>query len=216
MTVQNKFVVKPLNGIKNNGTPIGATRAGTTNPIRVYEWDRSNKILKASGTEVPTDTTSGYAKGCIYIDENVTAGSTGFYENVGTSTSCNFDQIGSQTTLANGAVDTDQLAADAVTGAKIEDDAVSLEHLDSGVTPSHVVKYAGEVTWTGSGATLASTVTGVLVTDLVVASFHTLGTEGTILQGAYASAADTITFTLDAANTSNDAVITYVVYRAAA
>jgi len=92
---------------------------------------------------------------------------------------------------------------------------VSLADLDSGIKYSHMVVYAGEVTWTGGGATLAQTVTGALETDLVVASFHTLGTEGTILQGAYVSAANTITYTLDAANTSNDAVITYTVFRAA-
>ena len=34
------------------------------------------------------------------------------------------------TTIADGAVDTAQLAADAVTAAKIEDDAISGEHLD--------------------------------------------------------------------------------------
>lgn len=91
---------------------------------------------------------------------------------------------------------------------------VGLSDLETAVAPSHVVKYAGEVTWSGSGATLAATVSGVLATDIVVASIHTLGTEGTILQGAYASAADTITFTLDAANTSNDAIISYSVLRA--
>ena len=93
--------------------------------------------------------------------------------------------------------------------------SIGLTELASAIQPSHVVKYAGEVTWSGGGATLAASVSGVLATDIVVASFHTLGTEGTILQGAVASA-DTITFTLDAANTSNDAVISYVVYRAAA
>ncbi len=92
--------------------------------------------------------------------------------------------------------------------------AVSLGDLDSGIAPSHVIKYAGEVTWTGGGASLAHTVTGAAATDLVTASFHTLGTEGTIIQGAVASS-NTVTITLDAANTTNDAVITYIVYRAA-
>lgn len=91
---------------------------------------------------------------------------------------------------------------------------VSLGDLDSGITMSHVVKFAGEVTWSGGGATLAHTVTGALATDIVMATFHTLGTEGTIIQGAVASS-NTVTFTLDAANTSNDAVVAYVVYRAA-
>lgn len=115
----------------------------------------------------------------------------------------------------DGSIDTAHIAADAIDGTLIADDAVSLEHLDSALTPSHIVKYAGEVTWSGGGATLAHTVTGALATDLVEATFHTLGSEGTIIQGAVASS-DTVTLTLDTANTSNDAVITYVVYRAAA
>lgn len=43
-------------------------------------------------------------------------------------------------------VTTAKIAADAVDGTKIADDAVSLEHLDSGITPSHIVVYAGEFT----------------------------------------------------------------------
>jgi hypothetical protein len=117
--------------------------------------------------------------------------------------------------IGTGAVETAKLAADAVDGTKIADDAVSLEHLDAAITPSHISVYAGEITWTGGLATLAATVTGVAETDIVVASFLTLGTEGTILQGAIAST-NTITFTIDTANTSNDAVISYVVFRAAA
>jgi|SaaInl7_200m_RNA_FD_contig_51_1355422_length_1751_multi_5_in_0_out_0_2 hypothetical protein len=117
--------------------------------------------------------------------------------------------------LPTGTVDTGDIAADAVEGTKIADDAVSLEHLDAALTPSHTPKYMGEVTWSGGGATLAETVTGVAATDIVIASILTLGSEGTILQGAIAST-NTITFTLDAANTSNDAVISYAVFRAAA
>lgn len=93
--------------------------------------------------------------------------------------------------------------------------SIGLTELASAIQASHVPKYAGEVTWTGDGATLAHTVTGAAETDIVMATFHTLGTEGTILQGAVATT-NTITFTLDAANTSNDAVIAYVVYRATA
>ena len=82
------------------------------------------------------------------------------------------------------------------------------------ITPSHVVKYAGEVTWSGSGASLAATVTGVDADDVVVASVHTIGTgTATFLESAVASA-DTITFTLDAASDNNDTVVSYVVLRA--
>lgn len=195
MTWPGKFESKHINSMTMDGTIVLAATAGTTGNIRVILRDRDLDILFATGTDVPTDATSGYAKGCIFIDRDVTTGSTGFYENVGTNTSSNFDQVGSQTTLA--------------------DDAISLEHLDSGITPSHVVKYSGEVTWTGSGTSIATTVTGALATDIVQATIQSAPTEAAYLVSC-AVTANTVTTTLSAANTSNDAVISYTVYRAAA
>jgi len=83
--------------------------------------------------------------------------------------------------------------------------------MNSTSVPSQVIKFAGEVTWTGGLITLAETVTGALATDIVIANFQTIGTEGTTV--ASAVTADTVTFTLDTANTSNDAVISYQVIR---
>jgi len=97
----------------------------------------------------------------------------------------------------------------------IANDAISVEHLDDGIFPSHVVKYAGKITWTGSGATLASTVTGVLSTDIVMVTIQGKPTETAYLIGAVPTT-DTITFELSTANTSNNAVIAYEVLRAAA
>lgn len=76
-------------------------------------------------------------------------------------------------------------------------------------------KYIGKVTWTGSGASKATTVSGVVSTDIVVASIQSAPTQAAYLVSA-APTANTITFTLSAANTSNDAVISYSVLRAAA
>lgn len=47
-------------------------------------------ILMARGTTVPTDGTAGYAKGCIFVDTNASAGSV-FYVNEGTKASCDFN-----------------------------------------------------------------------------------------------------------------------------
>jgi hypothetical protein len=44
--------------------------------------------------------------------------------------------------------------------------AVALANLDAGITPSHVVKYAGASVEAGGSATVTITVTGVLGTDL--------------------------------------------------
>lgn len=75
------------------GEDFGATAAGTSAKILVYLRDHADNILLASGTDVPTDATSGYAKGCTFIDRDVATGISGVYENVGTSTSCNFDSL---------------------------------------------------------------------------------------------------------------------------
>ena len=100
-------------------------------------------------------------------------------------------------------------------GLDLPDGSVSLEHLDSGIKPSHIPVYAGEITWSGSGASLASTVTGVLATDIVVCSIQTVPTQAGYLVSS-AATENTLTNVLSAANTSNDAVISYVVYRAVA
>ena len=92
----------------------------------------------------------------------------------------------------------------------------------NGVTPVTVdsitgsagddIAYMGSVEWSGGGATLAHTVTGVLGSDQVSAIWKNAPTEASAISVAVPSA-DTITFTVTAANTSNDGVVSYVVYR---
>ena len=55
--------------------------------------DGNGNLLIAYGTTVPTDATSGYAKGCLFIDTDVATGTTGLYCNKGTSTSCQFTAV---------------------------------------------------------------------------------------------------------------------------
>lgn len=74
---------------------IGNAETVNSQSITVLEKDSNGDILRCTGTVTVSDGGSGYAKGCIYIKTNVSAGSTGIYENVGTNTSCNFDTIGS-------------------------------------------------------------------------------------------------------------------------
>jgi len=75
------------------GEDFGNTAAGTTADIIIYLRDESDNILWASGTDVPADDTSGYAKGCLFIDRNVAAGTSGLYVNVGTTSAANFDLV---------------------------------------------------------------------------------------------------------------------------
>ncbi|MCP3684327.1 MAG: hypothetical protein GY861_16740 [bacterium] len=173
------------------GDTYGSGAAGTAANITVMMRDAAGDIFIAAGTDVPADATSGYAKGCIFIDKNVATGTPGKYENIGTRTRCSFK---ASMTRASG--------------------VVSLEHLDSGVAPSDMTLYAGEISWAGSGATVITTVSGVAATDKVVGSIETAPTQAAYIKSITAST-DTITTVLSAANTANDAVITYVVQRTA-
>lgn len=116
--------------------------------------------------------------------------------------------------IATGAVDTDEIAADAVENAEIADNAVSLEQLDSGITPSHVVKFAGEFTTAGGDTDETISVSGVVATDLVTVTLHTAGASPVTIIDASAGT-DQIDVDMSA-DPSTDHVLTYTVYRAAA
>ena len=118
------------------------------------------------------------------------------------------------TDTINSAGEVAKIADDTVVTGDIVDGTILAADLATAITPSHVTKFAGEVTWTGGGATLATTVTGVAATDIVLVGFHTIGTEGVTL--AVVPTTNTLTFTLNTANTTNDAVVSYNVLRAIA
>lgn len=103
-----------------------------------------------------------------------------------------------------------------VTASDLANGAVTLDKLADALKPSHVVVAAGEVTWSGGLATLDETVSGALETDIVQAVIAGAPSEAAYLASAIVSAADTLSFALSAANTSNDAVIAYSVLRATA
>jgi hypothetical protein len=105
MSFQGQFKTKALESIWLGGEVLAAARAGTTGNILVLVYDASGDILFATGTDVPTDATSGYAKGCKFIDRDVATGASGVYENIGTNTSCNFDALTATMTEINSVID---------------------------------------------------------------------------------------------------------------
>ncbi len=80
-------------------TMTGETISGVTR----LQMDASGKVLLASGTTVPTNGTSGYAKGCIFIDTDTATGVCARYENIGTTASCQFRVIGTHVIESNSA-----------------------------------------------------------------------------------------------------------------
>ena len=104
-------------------------------------------------------------------------------------------------------------AAGAVGTANITDGAVTLAKLDSGIAPSHVVKFAGQETTAGGAAAEPITVTGALATDLAFVQLVDEGTNTVSVVEAVVTA-DTLTVTFSA-DPGADAVINYQLLRAA-
>ena len=119
------------------------------------------------------------------------------------------------TTITTSAFPNSVVPSDSITTAMLQNGAVTLAKLASGVAPSHVAKFGDKITWSGGGTSLATTVTGVLATDIVMATLQNHGTQGTTFLQV-APSANTLTATISTANTSNDLVYSYIVFRAAA
>jgi hypothetical protein len=170
---------------------MAKTLTGTN--IKITEQTPEGLVVKCYGGETAPTTASTFIPGAEYT--NISTGVT--YRNGGTTASPSWQNT------------------DEISSSEIAAGAITLAKLASGVTPSHVVKYSGKITWSGSGASLATTVTGVAATDIVQATIQTVPSEAAYLVSA-APTTNTITLVLSAANTSNDAVIAYTVFRAAA
>lgn len=106
------------------------------------------------------------------------------------------------------------IANDAVTTAKILNANVTMAKLATGISASHIVKFAGQPTTVGGAAAEVITVTGALNTDLAFVQMVDNGTNNVTVVSA-AVTADTLTVTFSA-DPGNDAIINYQILRATA
>jgi hypothetical protein len=159
--------------------------------VRVFEKNEAGLAVFGTVSATPPTDAGKFAKGCALIDTV----NGDIYLNTGTTASPSWNSSRN------------------IVAAEIGNGVISLEHLDTGLTASHKPVFAGKVTWTGGTDTKAAVVTGALAADIVVASISTVPTEAAYLVSA-APSEDAVTFVLSAANTTNDAVISYVVFRA--
>lgn len=106
------------------------------------------------------------------------------------------------------------IANNAITTAKILNANVTLAKLAAGITPSHVIKFGGQVTTAGGAAAEAITVTGaVAATDRAFVQVVDNGTNNvTVLQAVVTADTLTVTFSGDP---GADTVINYQLIRAA-
>jgi len=75
------------------GEKFGHAAAGTTADILVLLYAPSGDILWAIGTDVPADASTGYARGCLFIDNDIAAGTGSLYINKGTPATAEFSLV---------------------------------------------------------------------------------------------------------------------------
>jgi len=63
-----------------------------TPSITILETDQNNKVRRAQGATVPTDTDAGYSVGCQFVDTSSGVGTT-LYVNEGSTTSADFNAV---------------------------------------------------------------------------------------------------------------------------
>lgn len=160
--------------------------------------------LSIVNADISASAAIDFSKLATLASGNVLVGSAG-----GVATSVAMS--GDATIIASGAL---TIAANAITTAKILDANVTLAKLAAGITPSHVIKFANQVTTVGGAAAEAFVVTGAVgATDRAfVQVVDDGGSNVTVLQAVVTDNTLTVTFS---ANPGNDTVINYQLIRIA-
>ena len=137
--------------------------------------DEAGDILFATGLTKPTNATTGYAKGCIFIVTGVSSPTCGVYTNDGTKTSCIFNVMG---TVSGGSV-TNTMLAGSITGSKLLANTVTSTQIDTGVLQSVEVDLTAAQIVAGTSIQLvASPGAGKYIQLLSATLSYTFGTAG--------------------------------------
>lgn len=188
-------------------TSVQVADPASVNTAAIQDGAVTNPKLAAdavTNVKVAAGAAIAFSKLATLTSGNILVGSAG---NVPTSVTMS----GDATIVASGAL---TIANDAITTAKILNANVTLGKLDAGITPSHIVKFAGQPTTVGGAAAEAFAIPGVLATDLAFVQIVDDGTANvTALQAA--CTVDTLTVTFSA-NPGADCIFNYQILRAAA
>lgn len=122
--------------------------------------------------------------------------------------------VGNAANVATGVAMSGDVAIANTGATTIQAGAIDLAMLSAGITPSHVVKFAGQPTTVGGAAAEAFVVNGVAATDLAFVQIVDNGTNNvTALQAVCTLNTLTVTFSADPVA---DTVFNYQILRAAA
>lgn len=196
-----------ITGLDPITTSVQVADPASVNTAAIQDLAVTNPKLAAdavTNVKVAAGAAIAFSKLASLPSGNILVGSAG---NVPTSVTMS----GDATIVASGAL---TIANDAITTAKILNANVTLAKLASGITPSHVVKFAGQPTTVGGAAAEAFAIPGVLATDLAFVQIVDDGTANvTALQAV--CTVDTLTVTFSA-NPGADCIFNYQILRAAA
>jgi len=188
-----------VGNVSNVATGVAMSGDGTISNSGVFAI-AADVIVNA---DISASAAIAYSKLAALTSANILVGSAG---NVATVVAMSGDVAISNTGATT-------IQADAITTAKILDGAVTLLKLHSGISPSHIIKFAGQPTTVGGNATEAFTVTGAVgATDTAFVQIVNNGTGNvTALQAVVTDNTLTVTFSADP---QADTVFNYQLIRA--
>lgn len=208
VTTDNLATVTTANYLNNNGNQLQGLAVGPSDLIGcLYSFNT------VTGAGTYTLLKVSVSNGVITL--SATSGDdalTNAHIFVGNSANVAADvAMSGDATIANTGALT--IANNAVTTVKIADANVTLAKLAAGITPSHVIKFASQVTTVGGAAAEAFTVTGAVAsTDRAFVQVVNDGTNNrTVLQAVVTNNTLTVTFSGDP---GNDLVFNYQIIRA--
>jgi hypothetical protein len=102
---------------------------------------------------------------------------------------------------------------DYINGNSIKDSSISLEHLDTAMTPSHIVKFAGVFITTGGNAVEDKEIVGVVANDIVHVQLKDSTAGASIERVSAALNKITVVYSVDPENLTT---VYYTIFRAAA
>lgn len=158
-----------LSAITTAGYLTGAVISAQIQALQngVFRWRTTDLVLIYYSGGIGFFTMNAATSAFVSLAANgglsSTLSSGNLFVGNGANTATGVPLSGDATVVASGAL---TIANNAITTAKILNANVTLAKLAAGITPSHVIKFAGTQANGGGSATIAITVTGLLSTDL--------------------------------------------------
>jgi hypothetical protein len=155
---------------------VGNVQTPDSTEVTVLKSNANDDVTLAQGTTVPTDAETGYAKGCLFVDTNASAGAV-LLVNEGDETSCDFNSVGAS--LPTGSVSSSEILDGTVSDLDLA--TANIETKDIRTATATV---DGLTTGTLTAGSQYTTVTSSNAAHIVILPPAVVGTEVELFVGA--------------------------------